>query len=152
MKRARIQNGSVVYNKRFGTWNFLWIEDGRRKSRLIGSLKDYKSKEAASLAAERLRQALNEPLSDCLPTVRFLVKEFRLEKMPERFSTQQGYNSWLNNHILPRWGGFPITALQARPVELWLRDLPVSPKSRVHVRGLVRALWDYAMWRGEIAT
>jgi integrase len=140
----------VVFNKRFGTWNFLWIEDGRRKSRLIGSLKDYKSKEAASLAAEGLRQILNGPRSNCLPTVRFLVKEFRLEKMPERFSTQQGYNSWLNKHILPRWGGFPITALQARPVELWLRDLPVSPKSRVHVRGLVRALWDYAMWRGEI--
>jgi integrase len=42
--------------------------------------------------------------------------------------------------------------LQARPVELWLRELPISPKSRVHVRGLVRALWDYAMWRGEIPT
>jgi integrase len=72
--------------------------------------------------------------------------------MPERFSTQYGYNAWLNNHILPRWGAFPITALQARPVELWLRDLPISAKSRVHIRGLVRALWDYAMWRGEIPT
>jgi integrase len=49
-------------------------------------------------------------------------------------------------------GEFPITALQVRPVELWLRELPISPKRRVHVRGLVRALWDYVMWRGEIPT
>jgi integrase len=141
-----------VFNKRYGTWNFLWVEDGRRRSRLIGTVKEYKSKEAASLAAEALRQAVNEPHSICLPTVRSLVKGFRREKMPERFSTQQGYNAWLNNHILPRWGSFPITALQARPIELWLSGLPISPKSRVHVRGLVRALWDYAMWRGEIPT
>lgn len=78
------------------------------------------------------------------------MKDFRKEKMPERFSTQQGYNAWLNNHILPSWGSLPITALQARPVELWLRDLPISAKSKVHIRGLVRALWEYAMWRGEI--
>jgi integrase len=135
---------------RFGTWNFLWVEDGRRRSRLIGTLTEYKSREAASLAAEALREALNEPQSVSLPIIRSLVKEFRREKMPERFSTRQGYNSWLNNYILPKWGSLPITALQARPVELWLRDLPISAKSRVHIRGLVRALWEYAMWRGEI--
>ncbi|MGB0115752.1 MAG: site-specific integrase [Terriglobales bacterium] len=152
MKRARVQNGSVVFNRKYGTWNFLWVENGRRRSQLIGTLQEYKCKEAASLASEALRQALNEPRTGGLPTIRSLVKEFRREKMPERFSTQQGYNSWLNNHILPRWGSFPITGLQARPVELWLKDLPISAKSRVHIRGLVRALWDYAMWRGEIPT
>jgi len=40
--------------------------------------------------------------------------------------------------------------LQARPVELWLRSLPLSAKSMVHVRALIRALWEYAMWRGEV--
>jgi len=33
LKRARIQKGSVVRNKRFGTWNFLWFdENGKRRS------------------------------------------------------------------------------------------------------------------------
>jgi hypothetical protein len=45
-----------------------------------------------------------------------------------------------------------ITAVQPRPVELWLRTLPLSPKSKVHIRGLLRALWEYSMWRGEIPT
>ena len=30
--------------------------------------------------------------------------------------------------------------------------LTLSPKSRVHVRGLIHALWDYAMWRGDAPT
>jgi len=42
--------------------------------------------------------------------------------------------------------------LQARPVELWLRSLTLAPKSKVHIRGLLSVLWDYAMWRGDIPT
>jgi hypothetical protein len=68
--------------------------------------------------------------------------------MPERFSTRVGYDAWFNNHILPRWGQGNITAVQPRPVELWLRTLPISPKSKVHIRGLLRALGEYSMWRG----
>jgi integrase len=41
-------------------------------------------------------------------------------------------------------------ALAARPVDLWLRGLPLSPKSRVHIRGLIRQLWDFAMWCGNV--
>jgi integrase len=42
--------------------------------------------------------------------------------------------------------------LQARPVELWLHTLKLSPKSRVHIRALLHVLWDYAMWRGDTPT
>jgi integrase len=147
LKAAR---GSVVWNQRFGTWNFLWVEDGRRRSKVIGTLKEFRTREAAEQAAESVRRKVINRPDDVLPTVRRLVEEFRLEKMPERFSTRRGYDAWLNNHILPRWGGSAITALQARPVELWLRSLPVGSKSKAHVRGLVRTLWDFAMWRGDI--
>ena len=54
------------------------------------------------------------------------------------------------NHILLAWGNRCITDLQARPVELWLDSLDLSPKSRVHIRALVRELWDLAMWAGHI--
>ena len=134
MKAARVKQGSVVWNKRFRTWNFLWIQDGRRRSKVIGTLQDYRTKEAATQAAEALRCVLEQPNDGAVPTVRYLVKEFRREKMPERFSTRLGYEAWLKNHILSRWGGCVVTAMQARPVELWLNTLAVSPKSRVHVR------------------
>ena len=45
-----------------------------------------------------------------------------------------------------------LTDLQARPVELWLNGLELSPKSRIHIRGILHLLWDYAMWRGDIPT
>jgi len=70
--------------------------------------------------------------------------------MPERFSTRYGYEAWLKNHILPRWADYSFTDLQARPIELWLRSLPLSPKSRVHIRGVIHQLWEFAMWRGEV--
>jgi len=152
MKRAlRIQQGSVVFNKRFGTWNFLWCEDGHRRSKVIGCLREFPTKAAAWRAAETLRKALQQSESRGILTVRSLVELFRQEKMPRRYSTRRSYEAWLKNHILPRWGDAAIVTLQARPVELWLGSLTVAPKSKVHVRGLIRALWEHAMWRGDVA-
>ncbi len=81
-----------------------------------------------------------------------LVEQYRAEKMPHRHSTRRGYEAWLRNHVLPRWGVFPLSVLQARPVELWLHSLLISPKSKLHIRGVLSILWDYAMWRGDVAT
>jgi integrase len=38
--------------------------------------------------------------------------------------------------------------VQPRPVELWLRELPLSPKSKTHVRSLMHGLVEFAMWAG----
>lgn len=70
--------------------------------------------------------------------------------MPSRYSTRRGYEVWLRNHILPRWGEQPITALQPRSAEIWLSSLNLSPKSR-DIRGLLHIIWDYAMWSGLVA-
>jgi len=85
-------------------------------------------------------------------TVNALVKQYKAEKMPRRASTQRSYESWLNNYVLPHWGDAPLTDAQARPVELWLQSLKLSPKSKLHIRGLLRVLWDYAMWAGHVPT
>jgi len=75
-----------------------------------------------------------------------IVEQYRLEKMPKRHSTSQAYECWLRNHILPRWGRLQLTEAQPREVELWLGQLSLAPKSRAHIRGLLRRLWDFAMW------
>lgn len=154
MKRAaRIQQGSVVFDKRFGTWNFLWCEDDRRRSRVIGTAREFPTKASAWRAAEPLRKGLQLSVaSSSILTVRNIVEQFRQEKMPRRYSTRRGYETWLTGHILPHWGDRQITEVQARTVELWLESLSLSPKSKVHIRGLLRALWEYAMWRGDVPT
>jgi integrase len=143
-----------VFNKRFGTWNFLWCENGHRRSKVIGTLKDFPTKASAWRAAEPLRKPLAQSGSSGgrLPTVLALVEQYRAEKMPRRLMTRQGYNTWLNHHIIPKWGDCAIQELQARPVDLWLQSLALAPKSKTHVRGLIRALWDFAMWRGDVPT
>jgi integrase len=76
--------------------------------------------------------------------------QYRAEKMPKRVDTRRTYSAWLDNHILPRWGDCSITDLQAREVEQWLKSLTLSPKSRTHIRGLLRTLVDFAMWNCSI--
>jgi len=91
-------------------------------------------------------------ISSNAPTVKILVTQYREEKMPQRASTRRGYETWLNNHLIPKWGDCELTDLQPRPVEMWLDSLALAPKSKVHIRGLLHVLWDYAMWRGDIPT
>jgi integrase len=154
-ERARHQQGSVVFNKRSRTWHFLWREDGSRKSRLLGPESDLPTKASARRAAEPYRRQLvdgtnqQQTQSERL-TVKSLVEGYRIEKMPKRIDTRRSYEVWLRRHILPEFEDRIITDLQARPVEVWLTGLELAPKSKVHIRGMLSILWDYAMWRGAI--
>jgi integrase len=144
--RERHKIGSLVFDRSRGTWRFLQWVDGKRKSQTIGTKQEYPTKAAAWKAVKplTLRQV------STAPTVSTLVESYKVEKMPKRFSTQRGYNSWLKNHIVPKWGECEITAVQPRPVELWLQSLKLTPKSRAHIRGLLSILWDFAAWRGDV--
>ena len=72
--------------------------------------------------------------------------------MPTRLDTQERITHELKNHIVPKFGPCAITAVQARPVELWLQSLTLALKSRAHIRGTLRILSDFAMWRGDVPT
>lgn len=153
MKRAaRHKTGSVVFDKRRKTWNFLWWEDGKRRSRLIGSATEHPTKASAWRTAVTFQDSSEskaKPMNNGL-AVNTLVQQYRAEKMPKRIDTRRAYEVWLRNHILPRWGDSSLAELQARPVELWLESLLLAPKSKAHIRGVLSILWDFAMWRGDV--
>jgi integrase len=124
----------------------LWYEAGTRRSKLIGNKQQYPTKAAAWKAVERLAiRAQEAPTGD---TVRNVITRYQEERMPRRHSTARVYRSFLKNHIIPKWGETPIEAVQPRAVELWLRHLPLSPKSKTHVRSLMHGLVEFAMWAG----
>jgi len=159
MKRAaRHKTGSVVFDKRRKTWNFLWWEDGKRRSKLIGTLKEFRTKGSAQRQAQSLLlDVLGQPPGESpntreseTHTVRALAARYERERLPSRHSTARMYRSWLRNHILPKWGDSPISEVQPRPVELWLRQLNLSPKSKSHVRGMLHLLMEFAMWSGAL--
>lgn len=151
--RLRYQRGSVVFNKRSQTWHYLWRDGGHRRSKLIGTKAKFSTKSAAWEAAVSLhlteRAGRKEHTAEDTVTVKSLVVAYRLERMPTRIDTRRSYEVWLEHYILPTFGNEPITSVQARNVELWLNRLNLSPKSKVHIRGLLRILWDYAQWRGD---
>ena len=141
----------VVESKTRGTWHLKYTgDDGKPHRKQFSTIRELPTREAAEKAAEPIRRVLSKPTSSKIPTVEELVRQFREEKMSQRHSTRLACDSRLNNHILPQWGKEEITSLQPRPVEMWLKSLALSPKTRVHVRGLLHQLWDYAMFRGDV--
>jgi len=117
-------------------------------------LSQFPTKASAWRAAKPLRDAVENQvsISNAAPTVNTLVEQYRAEKMPKRSDTRRSYEVWISNHILPKWGQCALSDIQARPVELWLESLTLAPKSKVHIRGVLSILWDFAMWRGDIPT
>ncbi|MFL6307826.1 MAG: tyrosine-type recombinase/integrase [Candidatus Sulfotelmatobacter sp.] len=146
----RFRTGSISQDNRSKVWNFFWWENGKRKCKALGR---FPTKAAAWKAAKPLRDDLeSQPQQKAtgVPTVHALVEQYRKEKMPTRHDTRGGYESWICVYILPKWGNCLITDLQARPVETWLESQPLAPKSKVHIRGILNALWNYAMWKQDI--
>lgn len=141
----------MVFDKRRKTWAFLWCADGKRTSRRIGTLAQFPTKGAAWRAVEVLPAAAPQ-LKSTAVTVNDLIVAYRAEKMPTRYSTKRSYEVWLRNYVVPRWGNCDLEQLQPRPVELWLESLALAPRSKVHVRGMLRRLLDYAQWSGVVAT
>lgn len=158
MMQRKNQTGSVVFNRRSQTWRlFIYDAHGKRRTQTIGSRRELPTKTAARIAArtlcdEMLRTAPPVPpvLSTTPVTVAQLVEQYRSERMPTRFSTRRGYESWLRSRVLPRWGSVPITDVQPRAVETWLVSLPLAPKSKAELRALLGRLWKFAMWSNSV--
>src|SRR5579871_5734442 len=103
MRVQRHTNGSVRYDKRRKTWNYLWYDGPVRRSKRIGTKQEFPTKAAAWKGVERLEiHQQSKPLIG--ETVRSVIARYEAERMPTRHSTARVYRSFLNNHILPEWG------------------------------------------------
>ena len=150
MRVRRHATGSVRFDKRRGTWNYLYYDGPVRRSKRIGNKQEYPSKAAAWRAVESMKPKPDVVPPNNAPLVHDLFERYKAEKMPERRNTKRTYVVWFKHYVLPKWGACAIVDVQARPVELWLQSLKLAPRSRAHVRGLLRTLWEYAMWSGSI--
>ena len=83
-------------------------------------------------------------------TINALVARYKSERLPSRKSTARVYRSWLDNYVVPHWGHKAVAAVQLREIELWLKHLPLSQKSKSHVRNMFHLLLEFAMWCGII--
>jgi integrase len=148
LRTQRHTTGSVRYDKRRKTWNYLWYDGPTRRSKRIGTKQEFPTKAAAWKAIDA--PEVQQPKVPSGDTVRTVIARYETERMPTRHTTARVYRAFLKNHISPKWGDTDIKDVQRRPVELWLRELPLAPKSKTHVRSLMHGLLDYAMWAGML--
>ncbi len=118
----------------------------RKRSVMLGDKRTYPTKAQAWRAAEHLRMTANlENITGSVVTFGALIDRYMAEEMPERHSTRKGYKAFLLKHIKPRWGSYSIAGVRPFPVREWLRQLPLAPKTKGHLRGLMKQLYDWAM-------
>ncbi len=73
------------------------------------------------------------------------------EEMPERYSTSKSYRSNIKNHLKPRWGDYLLDQIRPMAVEDWLKNLPMAPKSKTHIRSVMHLMFECAT-RWELFT
>ncbi len=118
-----------------------------KRAEVIGSVSVLKTEANAWRAIEHRKLDVNSdhPQGQAV-TIGMLVSRYLETELPElRHSTANGYRSYLNHQIKPRWGDYPISKVKPFAVEQWLKGLDLASRTRGHLHNLMRVLWNCAM-------
>lgn len=150
--QARYQYGTLTIRKRKkgpDVWQFRWIENGKQKSVLIGTVEKYRTQAGAERAVEYLRMRINaqNPQQQFHSfTVGALIDRFMEQHVPKhcRKLTASVYRSLFEKHIRPKWGTEFVENVKTMALEEWLETNPHSQQVKSHVRGLMHTLYQAA--------
>ncbi|HXM42406.1 MAG TPA: tyrosine-type recombinase/integrase [Bryobacteraceae bacterium] len=73
-----------------------------------------------------------------------LIARYKEQEMPTRYATMVSYRSFLDKHIMPRWGETPISSMKPMAIEDWLKGLGLAPRTKGHIKGLMSTLFQCA--------
>ena len=153
--RTRYQYGSLRLRKRErgpDVWEFRYYEtdsqgERKRQSVILGDRNLYVTDTQARKATQALLLRLNEesPRAEVeAATFGALLDRYVEKELSERYSTRKSYLSNIRVHIRPRWGEYPVDKIKPMAMEQWLHDLPLAPKSKTHVRGIMHLVFKCA--------
>jgi len=147
-RRNRYQFGSLEFRKRTrgpDVWLFRYWDrenpSSTRPSITLGTVEDFPTQTDARRAAEGLRLEINNglPLREAV-TFQGLIDRYVSEVIDRgdlAHTTKEPDLNRINKHISPKWGTSLLREVKPYPVQEWLRKLPVAPKTRSHIRGLM---------------
>jgi len=72
-------------------------------------------------------------------------RELKPDTVWKTYSTKLTYEGYLRKWILPRWGNYLLTRINAGEVELWLRSLPLARSSCAKARNLMSVLFNHGI-------
>jgi hypothetical protein len=151
--QARYQYGNLTLRKRKKgpkVWQFRWLEKGKPKSVLVGTVERLPTMADAERAIEHLRIKINAEV----PQARFhpvsigaLINRYTQDEMSVtvREDTASAYRGILKNWIKPKWGGQSLESIKTMAVENWLKGIPRSPNTKAHIRNLMHLLFNCAI-------
>jgi integrase len=168
------QNGSLRIRRRFrgpSVWEFRYRvnrDNGQRalKSKIVGTLAAYPTEADMRSNLRGLILAINGPVDRKQdPAFGAVIDRFIAEEQLKeiragvakagsllRYSTAAVYLQLLNKHLRPRWGETPMSVMRPGAIQEWLTNLPLAPKSKANIKGLLHRLFDKAMLWEYIAT
>lgn len=159
MQAQRYQRGSLSLLKRKSkpdTWVFrYYAEEGEQrvyKKKIVGTVNEFPKRKDAEKAVAQFRVDVNEGAAFAPMNLDQLAAHYQRIELPSKaHSTSVGYKSYLDLHIIPRWGKHSLSAIKAVEVELWLRHLkkadgkPAIPATQTKIRNLMSALFSHAV-------
>jgi integrase len=151
--QARYQYGNLTLRKRKkgpNVWQFRWMENGKARSVLIGTVEKLPVQADAERAVEHLRIKINAMAPQRLfhaVTVGALIDRYMTEEMSVsvREDTASAYRGILRNWIKPKWGTESLELVKTMGVENWLKGIPRSPNTKAHIRNLLHLLFNCAI-------
>ena len=171
--RNRFQEGSLrKVQRKSGAdmWEYRYrnhAEPGSPMRQITLSVLEYPTASKARIRLQEEVLRINGPDSfraHVKPTLGVVIEKFKTEERFEEilhtlpgaeissdgmsYSTVAGYSSYLTKHIEPRWSSIFLADIKPLQVSEWLKKLPLSPKTKGHVRALVHMLFERAMLWG----
>lgn len=155
-RRNRYQFGNLELQKRTkgpAVWIFRYRDRDNptitRPAVTLGTVEDFPSRADAKRAAEGLRLQINNglPLREAV-TFQGLIDRYVREEIEQgelAHTTKEPDLNRINKHISSRWGKCLLKDVKPYSVQDWLRKLPVAPKTKSHMRGLMYRLFEKAM-------
>jgi len=152
-----MQRGSIIKAERksgLDVWEFRWREpgpDGKRKHRrmVIGRIDQFVDESAARGRIAALHLDINfcdarlkgKPITISELAEHYRQRELKPDTVWKTHSTKLTYEGYLSKWILPRWGNYHLSRINAGEVELWLRSLPLARSSCAKARNLMSVLF-----------
>jgi integrase len=126
----------------------------KRRKAIVGNVLTLPTEAIALRSARALRIDANAqtPQAEGGPeTIADLVAHYRLKELNENshsqksFPSRAAYQSYLENWVLPRWGGLKLDQIKPVAVEEWLNGITRARATKAKIRNLMSAIFHHAM-------
>lgn len=116
-----------------------------RRSVVIGTVEQYRTKADAWKACEFLRSTINRE-TRTPRTVVELVTHYTEHELPNKTPyTREVYEGYISKWITSQWGTCSLSDVRTVAVESWLGTLKLSNGSKAKVRNIMSALFSHAV-------